>query len=628
MGAARPAPTLDSILSDFTRRFQHLEADLRQRRGFQSTETKPLGTSSGTSSAGITGFLRSAGDQMTGPLALAPSVTFIDNGAINISQELGESYTSYILVNPEGAVNDTLDTILGAAFPGQLATIQNVSNTGIITVSNADNIAGNDIEINFNENITFIFDITGDKWRIWSGDSGGGGSGSQTPWIQPIEGAGFTLNEAGKIVIKPIQTDGLEGILDLIRNDTNPENGDTLGVVFFKGPDSDNDIQTWVTIETTYEEVLAGAKQSQFKINAQKDNALLPIIDYTGDDATFRFSSAVDVVRPNANGSKELGTDSFFWDDVFSETFTLRGSGGNTLGTARTVYADATGMVFNMPDTSPAFTHSVNNKIFSLLTDGDLELRTELPNGFTLRLRNNDQTPTNNDKVADILFRGNNDILDEQTYGAIEVFMSNIGVTSKQAAMSFRSQQNNSLKTWINFLGASDKINIFANLDANFRDILDMGGETINAVDEESVVAPGDDYILMYDASVLALRKVKIQNLPATGGSFLPLAGGTMSGAIAMGGNDISGIDDLFFVQSDTSITTAADIVTHDYPPSGSWRITNGATSQVIFNGSGVKFGTSVAIGFFGLGPLPQQSAPSDTLANLYTILRAYGLIA
>ena len=177
-GAARTAPTLDSILSDFSRRFQHLESDLRQRRGFQSTETKPIGTSSGASIAGISGFLKSAGDQMLGPLAFNPSIAFIESGEIDISQDLGKSYTSYIYLNPEGAVDDTLDTISGAAFPGQMAIIQNVSNTGVITISNAGNIVGNDTEIGLAENIVFIFDITGPglpngSWRIFSGGSGG-----------------------------------------------------------------------------------------------------------------------------------------------------------------------------------------------------------------------------------------------------------------------------------------------------------------------------------------------------------------------------------------------------------------------------------------------------------------------
>lgn len=173
-GAARVAPTLDSILSSFNRRFQLLEADLRQRRGFQSTETKPIGTSSGASTAGITGFLRSAGDQMTGPIAFSPAITTIVSGEVNISLELGQAYTSFVLLNPEGGTDDTLNTILGTSFPGQIIVFH-VTNAEI-TFSNADNIAGNDTVVAADDNIAFIFDSIGvGKWRIWSGGASGGG---------------------------------------------------------------------------------------------------------------------------------------------------------------------------------------------------------------------------------------------------------------------------------------------------------------------------------------------------------------------------------------------------------------------------------------------------------------------
>lgn len=40
-----------------------------------------------------------------------------------------------------------------------------------------------------------------------------------------------------------------------------------------------------------------------------------------------------------------------------------------------------------------------------------------------------------------------------------------------------------------------------------------------------------------------------------------------------------------------------------------------------------VQFESGTKIGFFGKDPLAQQSLASDTLANLLTALRAYGII-
>ena len=167
MGAAREATTLGDILTDFKAKFQELEADLRNRRGFDSTETKPIGTSSGTSPGGITGFLKSSGDQMTGVFALGPGITTIQSGIADISQALSESFTSFILLNPEGGVDDILETLTGVAFPGQIAVIY-VTNASVI-FPNSGNMVGNGIKVDAGDNIVFIYNIVNNKWEIWNG---------------------------------------------------------------------------------------------------------------------------------------------------------------------------------------------------------------------------------------------------------------------------------------------------------------------------------------------------------------------------------------------------------------------------------------------------------------------------
>ena len=450
-----------------------------------------LGSTHFSDQSGIGNFSQAGGDQRKANLK---GVLFRGNVGFDLQTVLLDVGTEVIDLNNDsagvalsvistdrfvtlsaGSTSD-LTTITGAQRPGQRLRLYNtttntitIKHTAAATVNTIRTPTATDLNFPGNAVIDFTFDTTSAQWRVVGNTGSGGGGGTQTPWLTQIEGAGFTLNEAGKIVIKPTQTDGLDGILELIRNDTTPANSDTLGTILFKGPDSGATEQIWASIDATYEDVTAGAKQGQFTIRVQKDNSLLSIIDYTGDDATFRFSSGVDVIRANANGTKELGTASFFWDDVFSETFTLRGSGGNTTGSARTIYADGTTMVFNMP--SGGFTHSVNNAIFSLLTDGELEVRTTLVDGPTLRLRNNDQTPTSADEAATILFTGEDSALDEVTYGSIQVQMNNVTDGATQANMVFRAQNDNSLKVFMNYLGdpavGDDKINMFQFLDMN-----------------------------------------------------------------------------------------------------------------------------------------------------------------
>jgi len=306
------------------------------------------------------------------------------------------------------------------------------------------------------------------------------GAGSQTPWTSNINGAGFALSNAGQITIKPIQIDGSEAELTLERNDTSPSDGDVLGDIFFAGSTDVTNMVNYAAIEVKSSDISDTAKQAELTISAQHDNTLTPIINYTGADAIFRFSTGVDVVRPNVNGTKELGTSSFFWDDVFSETFTLRGSGGNTTGTDRTIYADSAGMIFNMPTSAPVFTHSVNNSIFSLLSDGELEIRTALSDGPTLLLRNNDQPPMGGSNGPKLFFNANDNALTEFTYGSIIVNTTSVLAGFKNATMEFRNMASNSLDPFMNFLGANDKINMFKFLDMNnnyieFDDILDPG---------------------------------------------------------------------------------------------------------------------------------------------------------
>jgi len=308
----------------------------------------------------------------------------------------------------------------------------------------------------------------------------------------------------------------------------------------------------------------------------------------------------------------------------------LRGSGGNTTGADRTIYADTAGMIFNMPNTAPAFTHSIENEIYSLLSDGELELRTELPTGFDLRLRSNDQTPSTG-TAARILFTGNDDLSVERSFGIIEVFMTDVGNTSKQANMVFNAQANNSISPWMTYFGATDTVGLFADIEMNFRDILEMGGETINAITEESVVDSVNDFLMFYDASVLSLRKLNFANLPPGGGDFLPLAGGTMSGAINMGNNNLNGVDEIIFDQANTSIEVGGNIVTHDFPSGGAWRIREGSTSRVIID-SGFRLTSSTNIGVFGSAAVAKQTVTGSkggnaALDSLLAALENYGWV-
>jgi len=113
----------------------------------------------------------------------------------------------------------------GHAFTGFSQTVANEQ--AIIDAVDAANGA--------NDFVIFIVRFMDGLFTAFLEDSNTvvGGGISQTPWIQNIDGAGFTLTDAGDISIKNIQTDGLKSTLTLERNDTSPTDLDTIGDIFF-----------------------------------------------------------------------------------------------------------------------------------------------------------------------------------------------------------------------------------------------------------------------------------------------------------------------------------------------------------------------------------------------------------
>ena len=112
-------------------------------------------------------------------------------------------------------------------------------------------------------------------------------------------------------------------------------------------------------------------------------------------------------------------------------------------------------------------------------------------------------------------------------------------------------------------------------------------------------------------------------------GTFLPLAGGTLTGELSMNNNDIVNIDDLRFNTANMNIISSSTILSIDVPSNQTFRIRDGTTTRFTIVGldTGIA-GNNGNLGFFGTTPVAQQSVASDTTANLYIALRAYGIIA
>jgi len=146
-------------------------------------------------------FLKTAGDTMIGALAFLPNSVTIATGAIDISKDTTDKFTSYVILTGEGAADDTLATITGAFHAGQIIYIQPILTNQITLTETGGNLilpGGSDVVVNAAKDgrqiVKLIFDVTvnANKWTLVSNSAGGAG-GEVPVWTQTHDSDGFNL---------------------------------------------------------------------------------------------------------------------------------------------------------------------------------------------------------------------------------------------------------------------------------------------------------------------------------------------------------------------------------------------------------------------------------------------------
>ena len=88
---------------------------------------------------------------------------------------------------------------------------------------------------------------------------------------------------------------------------------------------------------------------------------------------TISFDSRVSTnILPNTNGTRELGGSSNHWDDVFSETLTLRGTSGKTSTTERYLTADSLNIILQTLSGDGFLVKSGSSEIFEVQSNGTI----------------------------------------------------------------------------------------------------------------------------------------------------------------------------------------------------------------------------------------------------------------
>ena len=176
MGKAKRFNSYDDDIREKRRMVQNYGLARQNLSGIGSSfRSSPLSPSGSTVSP--SNFLSINGGNMLGPISFNPVLTSISAGAIDIS-ETSDNFSSRVIVSPQSGSTDDLTTINGVKFDGQLLIIQGIQ-TDTITLKNSGNIEtidGNDFDIEDDDNIMFIYDVTDTKWQqITVGKQGSSG---------------------------------------------------------------------------------------------------------------------------------------------------------------------------------------------------------------------------------------------------------------------------------------------------------------------------------------------------------------------------------------------------------------------------------------------------------------------
>ncbi len=268
----------------------------------------------------------------------------------------------------------------------------------------------------------------------------------------------------------------------------------------------------------------------------------------------IQLYSPLDFV-PSADGTLNIGSDTFSFNDINADRLILRHNNG-VLAASPSIGRSSNALRLNSPTGNAVEVdiNAVNEYFFNSLgfnlrnlnsiifldssDNQDIQISYLDP---VLLIKNNSSlggvTIDQDAVIPSLMLKGNNstdgllahEILFQgfnsggsltRDYASIKVRQIETGVGIEDAGMEFRLMESGTFDTAYLILNAQfEEVQIFKTLTMGGNDILNMGGETINDETEDISPDTSTDYVLTYDASVAALRKVRLDNLPTGAGA-------------------------------------------------------------------------------------------------------------
>jgi hypothetical protein len=293
----------------------------------------------------------------------------------------------------------------------------------------------------------------------------------------------WTINN---IVIGQLQLDSFEVRTvtqhgpDIILNNNNqsPLDNDIVGQIFYKARDDGLNVINWGAIEFEQNDVSEAAKQASYKVHCQSDNILQPILDYSGSDGVFRFSSGVDVVRPNADNAKDLGATAQAWKDFYIAGTTT----WNQSGHGHTLVPSATAMTLNMGANTDSFTlNYVDAAKTTIFTDNHVDTRSDAIGWFFESIYS-PAVPADNDVIALYQWNMKNSIGTVEPHAEMRITTTDVTDGTEDADFDFYTMNGGTLDNIVRLDGSVLQLKMLGHsIDMATGDIDDIGQLNISS---------------------------------------------------------------------------------------------------------------------------------------------------
>ena len=176
------------------------------------------------------------------------------------------------------------------------------------------------------------------------------------------------------------------------------------------------------------------------------------------------------------------------------------------------------------------FTASNDETIFSIIGDS-----TNINAQSFLRLTKGFLSPSSLQEIGSISFQAGDSAGSSLfEYAGIVGKIEDNSSVSKDGSLRFDAILNNSITPFIQINdSASGHVDILTDLDMTTKDILNMGGGTINLLTADGSPDGATDFVMTFDASAAVLKKVLLNNLPGGGSGDVVGPGSSTNNAIA-----------------------------------------------------------------------------------------------